>query len=376
MDWCLRTTAGLLLLLQFFHVALLQDPTGSTGRTIDQSWLRQHLKAQKINTVVDQNGSSESSDDTFRSTFISSGDQDFSQDNDDSSTLDGVNFGSLSPNVSKNATEDPVPPVVTGAHVSFPLNASQNANATEEQGESKNATIAVLQTTIQPTTTLSNVYNDTDLTKITTAADINVTKEATPETGTNNCTTNYTMNNGREDNCTAATTATTIRTTREEPGKIPSTASPATALTSGTTLKNSTGITTSMNASTIESLNSTKMGSASGGISDREAAVSNNTKSGFAANSTKKKRSEAWGAILGTAAAVAFIGLVFYVILKKRRQREFTHRKLVEEFPSEPVLRLENSEPLDLKYDGSAYYNPGLQMDNIQMTSFPKGHAR
>lgn len=374
MDWCLRATAGLLLLLQVFHVALLQDPTGSTGRTIDQSWLRQLLKAQKINKTVDQNGT-ESSDDTFGSTLISSGYKEISQDNDNSSTLGGENSFAMSPNVSKDPMEDPVPPVTTVAHVQFPLNASQNANATEEQSDSKNTTIAVLQTTIQPTTTLSSMYNDTDLINTTTETDINVTTEVTPETGTNNCTTNYTMTNGRKDNCTAATTATTIPTTREEPGKIPSTASPTTALTSGTTLKNSTGITTTMNASTIESLNSTNMGSASGGISDREAAVSNDTKSGFAADSTKKKRSEAWGAILGTAAAVAFIGLVFYVILKKRRQREFTHRKLVEEFPSEPVLRLENSEPLDLKYDGSAYYNPGLQMDNIQMTSFPHGHA-
>lgn len=40
------------------------------------------------------------------------------------------------------------------------------------------------------------------------------------------------------------------------------------------------------------------------------------------------------------------------------------------------VLRLENSEPLDLKFDGFAYYNPGLQGDNIQMTNFPQGHTK
>lgn len=34
----------------------------------------------------------------------------------------------------------------------------------------------------------------------------------------------------------------------------------------------------------------------------------------------------------------------------------------------DPVLRLDNSEPLDF-----GYYNPGLQMDNIQMTNFPHG---
>lgn len=39
------------------------------------------------------------------------------------------------------------------------------------------------------------------------------------------------------------------------------------------------------------------------------------------------------------------------------------------------VLQLDNSEPLDLKFDGFAYYNPGLQRDNIQMTNFPHGHT-
>uniref|UniRef100_A0A673WV86 Si:ch211-98n17.5 n=1 Tax=Salmo trutta TaxID=8032 RepID=A0A673WV86_SALTR len=87
-----------------------------------------------------------------------------------------------------------------------------------------------------------------------------------------------------------------------------------------------------------------------------------------------KKSSEAWGAILGTGVAVCFVAMVVYVIWRRRGRRDFTHRKLVEEFPSDPVQRLDNSEPLDLKYDGSAYYNPGCQMDNIQMANFPRGH--
>lgn len=35
------------------------------------------------------------------------------------------------------------------------------------------------------------------------------------------------------------------------------------------------------------------------------------------------------------------------------------------------VLRLDNSEPLDLNYGRGAYYNPALQMDNFQMTNIP-----
>nr|XP_057947676.1 mucin-15 isoform X2 [Doryrhamphus excisus] len=38
---------------------------------------------------------------------------------------------------------------------------------------------------------------------------------------------------------------------------------------------------------------------------------------------------------------------------------------------SERVLRLDNSDPLDLNFGGSAYYNPGLQGDNIQMSNIP-----
>lgn len=35
------------------------------------------------------------------------------------------------------------------------------------------------------------------------------------------------------------------------------------------------------------------------------------------------------------------------------------------------VLRLDNSGPLDLNYGGGAYFNPGVQGDNIQMTNYP-----
>ena len=37
------------------------------------------------------------------------------------------------------------------------------------------------------------------------------------------------------------------------------------------------------------------------------------------------------------------------------------------------VLRLDNSEPLDMKFDGFGYYNPALQGDDIQMNNFPAG---
>ncbi|XP_069037921.1 mucin-15 [Lepisosteus oculatus] len=80
------------------------------------------------------------------------------------------------------------------------------------------------------------------------------------------------------------------------------------------------------------------------------------------------------GAIIGTALGISILGLAIYFILKNKKPSEFHHRRLYEEYPGDPVLRLEsNMEPLDLRNDGSAYYNPGLQGDNIQMTSFPQG---
>lgn len=50
----------------------------------------------------------------------------------------------------------------------------------------------------------------------------------------------------------------------------------------------------------------------------------------------RTKRNAAWLAVLGTAAAAAVLGLVAYIILKKKHQKAFSHRKLVEEFPSDP----------------------------------------
>lgn len=59
---------------------------------------------------------------------------------------------------------------------------------------------------------------------------------------------------------------------------------------------------------------------------------------GFATDPQISKRHNAWGAVLGTAVAVTFVGLVAFVILKKKQQKAFSHRKLVEEYPSEPGM--------------------------------------
>ncbi|XP_073668738.1 uncharacterized protein [Paramisgurnus dabryanus] len=84
----------------------------------------------------------------------------------------------------------------------------------------------------------------------------------------------------------------------------------------------------------------------------------------------ENKNGKAWAVILIIGIIVGLIGLTAFIILNRRNNRDFSHRKLEEEMSPDPVLRLDNSEPLDF-----GYYNPGLQMDNIQMTNFPHGRT-
>lgn len=43
-----------------------------------------------------------------------------------------------------------------------------------------------------------------------------------------------------------------------------------------------------------------------------------------------------WLAVLGTLVAVVFVVAVTYVVLKRKYQRDYSHRKLIEDYPSEP----------------------------------------
>lgn len=57
---------------------------------------------------------------------------------------------------------------------------------------------------------------------------------------------------------------------------------------------------------------------------------------GLTSDIEQQSKSQAWGAILGIGVGVAIVGLVIYIIVKRRNYRDFSHRKLVEEMPSEP----------------------------------------
>ncbi|XP_062404590.1 mucin-15 [Sardina pilchardus] len=104
-----------------------------------------------------------------------------------------------------------------------------------------------------------------------------------------------------------------------------------------------------------------------------KAAAAGNAEQGVDSGTQSTNNGKAWGVILGLAVAVGIVGLVMYVLLKRRERRNFSHSKLVEEAPGDPVLRLDNGEPLDLKYDGFGYHNPSLQGDDIQMSNYPSG---
>ncbi|XP_056317667.1 mucin-15 [Danio aesculapii] len=91
---------------------------------------------------------------------------------------------------------------------------------------------------------------------------------------------------------------------------------------------------------------------------------------------SKNKNGQAWAVVLILGVIVGVIALGAFIFLNRKNRRDFSHSKLVEETSPDPVLRLDNSEPLDLKYDGFGYYNPGLQGDNIQMTNFPQGRSK
>ncbi|KAK6294775.1 hypothetical protein J4Q44_G00356050 [Coregonus suidteri] len=376
MDLYAIITAVLLLQLQGFHVALLQAPTDSPGRMIDQSWLRQLVKSKlnktsqaQSNDIVDMNQEgTESTDDSAwgiaYSAMSFSGEQDDIQDTNE--TSGGVTIGTAMPPGLPDATaedsessattvESPQITVAPEPPVSVALNSSQVSNATGEDS-------GFQTTTTTPITENSNgsnsMSNDTELNETTTAPDTNSTHEAGPDPDAENGVTNST-----EDSHNVTTAVPEV----PEPSSEPSTASPTTELP-----LDSPGTTT---AKIIPQTTTTTGPSTTTSMMETGAASGNNSARGLASDAVQnKKRSEAWGAILGTGVAVCFVAMVVYVILRRRGRRDFTHRKLVEEFPSDSVLRLDNSEPLDLKYDGSAYYNPGLQMDNIQMANFPRGH--
>ncbi|XP_019954977.2 mucin-15 [Paralichthys olivaceus] len=367
MELYLKITVGFLLIVQTFHFVLLQDSTDSPGRTIDAAWLRKLTKLkvgiQKAPVTSEDYGldlDPDNDPNNDHSSGIPSGYMIFSNEGDNVSSSE-VSENKTSDNLTlphkfpKHATKKhkvsnaTVSPTTTTTN---PTNSSQR-NMTGADEESHNSTMTNHTSTADSISHNSTTFsNRTHLKSTTLAPEINATQQPPEE--------DERLHNRTGSNSTStAATTTTLSLNETSITSSSTTASPS------ETTETSPVPTTSLAPITPEKANKTDKDGASGSSAER----------GLSSDSPRSRRNGAWVAVLGTGMALALVGLVAYVILKKKHQMGFSHRKLVEVFPSDPVLRLDNSEPLDLNYGGGAYYNSGLQGDNIQMSNFP-GHRR
>ncbi|XP_072236110.1 uncharacterized protein [Leuresthes tenuis] len=379
----LKITAGLFLLVQVFHLALLQNSTESPGRIIDKSWLRDfHKTATKIENTASTEDESELDQGAF-TTMSSNDDIDgtasgfmlgntdeelkvLGQHRSENKTSNDLNiFTTILPLVAENGTtkqpEFPEATISPTTTTTDRTNTSQT-NMTEAEEELHSTMTA------ENSTSLPEFSNNTEIRLTTLAPENNTTEESTTpdadqgltnQTGSSNTTT-VTTTAAPPINETSTTSSSptdadkglTNRTGSSDTTTVTTTAAPPMYETSTT----SSSTTTTAVPNTPERANKTGKGASS---SER----------GLESDTKKSNRTVTWAALLGMGLVVACVGLVVYIW--KKKQNGFTHRKLVEEYPSEPVLRLDNSEPLDLNFGGAAYYNPGLQGDSIQMTNFP-----
>ncbi|XP_053280800.1 mucin-15 isoform X1 [Pleuronectes platessa] len=375
MEHYLKITVCLLLIVQTCQLASLPESTDSPGRTIDRGWLRQVHKIKqkggikKVPVATDEPGYesepfAEALDsNNVEADGIPSGYMMFGSSGESSENKTSGN-PVLPPQFSNQTDEKPQVSNTTAAPTTTttsPSNSSQT-NMTGAEEELHNSTM-----TNQTSSAHSGHHNSTMTNQTSTAHSSH--HNHTPHNRTHLHTTtlapekNEGLDNSTEGN---NTTTTTTATTTATPGSNETslTSSSTTAVPSETTGADPEP-TTPLAPFTPEVANMTDKEGASGGGADR----------GLASDPHKSRRHGAWAAVLGTAVAVGIVGLVAYVILKKKHQMGFSHRKLVEVYPSDPVLRLDNSEPLDLNFGNRVYDNPGLTGDNFQMSNFP-GHQK
>ncbi|XP_028812066.1 mucin-15 [Denticeps clupeoides] len=297
------------------------------------------------------------------------------------SPYDEYDYGNLDLNSSNESNEDQTLSSTENYHSSHDL----DANKTAGDNKALNTTTVSLKASTTPSMPQQHDWNnETSLNYTSSPSETNDTGVIKPTLEPNATDATSPAYSGPEDwvtNGTAVKNADNSNNTNNEglSGNLTTTGPPP-SNTSATTVNYTTTTTTTAAADvtttskptdlTTTAYNSTARGEVRGNSEQ------DGQDKGFATdNRNNNNRRQAWAALLGTAIGVGFVGAVIYVILKRRGRRDFSHRKLVEDMSPEPVLRLDNSEPLDLRYNGSAYYNPGLQGDNIQMANFPKSHS-
>ncbi|XP_058484485.1 mucin-15 [Solea solea] len=375
----LKITASFLLTVHAFHLASLQESTDSPRQTLDQDWLRVFLQntAERQNTTEQEaqyySGSDTGEESSIDYVGTASGSMavNYLEEENVLRHETAGNNGSdvvnttLSSTVSSNTTKLPELSNTTVTITTTATTKQSPVNMTETEEESSGSA-----TTSQTSTTPKSTASSTQTSTTKSMGDLN-SSTTTPSTTTPSTTTPSTTTPRTTTPSTTTPSTTTPSTTTPRTTTVTTTAKPMIEETSNThstttTLSpETTGLipetTTSATFNTPEKVNRTALGD----DEERE----------FASDVRSSKSNRAWAAVLGTGVAVTCVGLVAYIILKKKRQRDFSHRKLVEEFHPDPVLRLDNSEPLDLNFGGGAYYNPALERDNIQMSNF-SGHRR
>lgn len=349
-----KVTALLLLLLVFvLGPVRLQDITESTSesprRTISKEWLRQKLPPSLILEPRENDVPSSDEQSGVESGMDSSG---------------GVASGSAffeTEDETNGTAESTTRPSIYTDQTTLAAENQDSGVSTTTQWPSADGNLTDVDTRINQTVFEEDEEVTLNSTNVSTTAEAqSTTTTKAPETSTTDAGELGSGGGGvvietGSTGMTPTTAAAPETTPREESDEETTTTS--TEATSETTA--AAPVTPDLGNA------SDKGASAEGGSPER----------GFSSetsDSEKRRRKGAWGAVLGTFVAIALVALAAYIILKKKHHKAFSHRKLEEDFPSDPVLRLDNSEPLDLNFGRAAYYNPGLQTDSIQMSPFPK----
>ncbi|XP_068430884.1 mucin-15 [Clinocottus analis] len=416
MERYLKITVGLLLFVQALHLASLQISTDSPGRMISPSWLRQLAKKK---TVVSQNtsGTEEEAEYHQSSDGMASGSNDSEaiasgfmsvHSEEENNVIPKVNLpnGTLDEQTAATAsstlpstlqTEQPngaIAPISTAtaaprhssringtkAEVGLPNSKKNVAGRHKLSNEtSHNLTTVTVPLTLQTEQPNATISPNTTVTAAP-GGDSSRINGTEAEEGPHNSTAMTSQipttppSKANSSSFPGHSNGTNLQTTTSSPGGN-ETQGPTTKPDGVPRLPNATE---STNATTATP--TTKRGATTAPITperanrtDPDEAAASSSERGLSKDAHQGQRAGGWGAILGIGVAVALVALVAYVILKKRFGTDFSHRKLVEEYPSDPVLRLDNAPPLDLDFGfgGSAYYNPGLQKDNIQMDNIP-----
>lgn len=290
----LRITAGLLLLVQTFHMASLQNSTDSPGRAILREWLRnlaknkpgsQNKAVPREEIKFDQGAdatAAESSND-YSSGIASGSMAEFKEEdgqddnaNDGSADLTAVttNVPPMNPNVTTKVPEfknTTVPP----SNATTDLTNSSSINATEAEEEFNTTT-----TTLRNSTGSPDHSNRTDLRTTTSAPEGNATQESTTRdketwstnaTGSTN-TTNVTTTAVPEMNGPSTSSSPTTVFSSSTP-EMPEMNGTSTASSPTTVFSSETTETSPTTQTVAERANRTDEGSASGENPERGTAA-------------------------------------------------------------------------------------------------------